>query len=100
MAWQELKDLCRWVGGWVDTEGRSVLASPANCALSYAVLLNPCCRPAGAVVHADIVNNPDGTSKGWGVVAFATPSDADAAIQVALVLGDGGIGGCIISRVD
>ena len=50
-------------------------------ALSYAVLLL-CCRPAGAVVHADIVSNPDGTSKGWGVVAFATPSDADAAIQV------------------
>ncbi len=40
------------------------------------------CRPAGAVVHADIVMGPDGRSKGWGVVAFATPSDAQAAIQL------------------
>ncbi|KAL4458907.1 hypothetical protein ABPG75_013772 [Micractinium tetrahymenae] len=44
--------------------------------------LKDLCRPAGAVVRADIVTNPDGSSKGWGVAAFATPSDAQAAIQL------------------
>jgi RNA recognition motif-containing protein len=34
------------------------------------------------VVRADIVTNPDGSSKGWGTVSFATPSDAAAAIQL------------------
>lgn len=39
------------------------------------------CRPAATPVHADIVTGPDGRSKGWATVAFATPSDADAALQ-------------------
>jgi RNA recognition motif-containing protein len=34
------------------------------------------------VVRTDIVSNPDGSSKGWGVVAFASPSDAQAAIAL------------------
>lgn len=34
------------------------------------------------MVRADIVTNPDGSSKGWGTVSFATPSDAAAAIQL------------------
>ena len=39
-------------------------------------------KTAASVLHADIVSNPDGSSKGWGILAFATPSDAQAAIQV------------------
>ena len=39
-------------------------------------------KAAASVVHADVVANPDGSSKGWGILAFATPSDAQAAIQV------------------
>ncbi|PSC76783.1 RNA-binding domain-containing [Micractinium conductrix] len=44
--------------------------------------LKDMCRPAGSVVRADIATNPDGTSRGFGVVAFATPSDAQAAIEL------------------
>jgi RNA recognition motif-containing protein len=34
------------------------------------------------VLRADIVTNPDGSSKGWGMVAMASPEDAQAAIQL------------------
>lgn len=34
------------------------------------------------MVHADVMMNPDGTSKGWGVVQFASAQDALNAIQV------------------
>jgi RNA recognition motif-containing protein len=45
-------------------------------------------KTAASVLHADIVSNPDGSSKGWGILAFATPSDAQAAIQVGGCAGD------------
>ncbi|GAB4821700.1 hypothetical protein N2152v2_008746 [Parachlorella kessleri] len=38
-------------------------------------------RQAGNVVHADVMLNPDGTSKGWGVVQYASAQDALGAIQ-------------------
>lgn len=38
-------------------------------------------RQAGNVVHADVMMNPDGSSKGWGVVQYASPQDAMNAIQ-------------------
>ena len=34
------------------------------------------------MVHADVMLNPDGTSKGWGVVQYASAQDAMGAIQV------------------
>lgn len=34
------------------------------------------------MVHADIAMGGDGRSKGWGTVAFATPSDASAAVEL------------------
>ena len=34
------------------------------------------------MVHADIALGGDGRSKGWGTVAFATPSDANAAVEL------------------
>ena len=42
------------------------------------------CRQAGNVVHADVMLNPDGTSKGWGVVQYASAQDALGAIQVGM----------------
>ena len=51
---------------------------PCFAALGRAVL----CRQAGNVVHADVMMNPDGTSKGWGIVQFASAQDALNAIQV------------------
>ena len=44
--------------------------------------LKDICRAAGTVVRADVMTNPDGTSKGYGVVAFATPQDAAQAIAM------------------
>ena len=35
---------------------------------------------AGPVLRADVMTNPDGSSKGYGLVAFASPQDAGAAI--------------------
>lgn len=37
-------------------------------------------RAAGEVVHAKILQNPDGSSKGCGIVEFSTPQDAERAI--------------------
>jgi hypothetical protein len=48
-----------------------------------------CCRQAGNVVHADVMMNPDGTSKGWGVVQYASAQDALHAIQVTPSVVDG-----------
>lgn len=42
-------------------------------------LARSCC--SGPVVRADIMTNPDGSSKGYGVVAFVSTQDAAAAIQ-------------------
>jgi RNA recognition motif-containing protein len=44
--------------------------------------LKDLCRAAGTVVRADVMTNPDGTSKGYGVVAFATQQDAAQAIAM------------------
>ena len=44
--------------------------------------LKDLCRPAGNVVRADVMTNPDGSSKGYGIVQFASPGDAAAAIQM------------------
>ena len=44
--------------------------------------LKDLCRAYGAVTRADVATNPDGSSKGYGLVAFASPADAAAAIQV------------------
>mmetsp|Transcript_108631 Transcript_108631/g.264141 ORF Transcript_108631/g.264141 Transcript_108631/m.264141 type:complete len:144 (-) Transcript_108631:54-485(-) len=38
-------------------------------------------RSAGSVLHADIARNPDGRSKGYGIVEFASASDARSAIR-------------------
>lgn len=37
------------------------------------------------MVHADVMMNPDGTSKGWGVVQYASSQDAVNAIQVRVL---------------
>lgn len=39
-------------------------------------------RAAGPVVRADVMSNPDGSSKGYGIVAFATQQDAAQAIAM------------------
>ena len=44
--------------------------------------LKDLCRQAGPVVRADVLTNPDGSSKGYGLVQFALPQDAAAAIQL------------------
>lgn len=44
--------------------------------------LKDLCRAAGTVVRADVMTNPDGTSKGYGVVAFATQQDAAQGIAL------------------
>ena len=44
--------------------------------------LKDLCRTAGTVVRADVMSNPDGTSKGYGLVAFATQQDAAQAIVI------------------
>jgi len=44
--------------------------------------LKDLCRAAGPVVRADVMTNPDGTSKGYGVVAFATQQDAAQGIAM------------------
>lgn len=44
--------------------------------------LKDLCRPAGAVIRADIATDRDGRSRGFGTVAFATPSDANAALEM------------------
>jgi RNA recognition motif-containing protein len=44
--------------------------------------LKDLCRAAGAVARADVQTNPDGTSKGYGLVAFASSGDASRAIQM------------------
>lgn len=43
--------------------------------------LKDLCRAYGAVTRADVATNPDGSSKGYGLVAFASPADAATAIQ-------------------
>lgn len=40
------------------------------------------CREAGPVVRADVMSNPDGSSKGFGIVQMATPEAAAAAINI------------------
>lgn len=68
--------------------GRIVLAdivpepAPTTTECFMPALLPPACRPAGAVVRADIMTGDDGRSKGYGIVAFGTPSDAQAALEV------------------
>lgn len=44
--------------------------------------LKDLCRAAGPVVRADVMSNPDGSSKGYGIVAFATQHDAAQAIAM------------------
>lgn len=44
--------------------------------------LKDLCRAAGTVVRADVMTNPDGTSKGYGVVTFATQQDAAQGIAM------------------
>ena len=44
--------------------------------------LKDLCRAAGPVVRADVMTNPDGTSKGYGVVVFTSQRDADNAISM------------------
>lgn len=44
--------------------------------------LKDMCRQAGNVLRADIVNNSDGSSKGWGIVQFSSPVDAQSAINM------------------
>jgi RNA recognition motif-containing protein len=44
--------------------------------------LKDLCRQAGVVVRADVLTNPDGSSKGYGLVQFASARDAAAAIQM------------------
>jgi RNA recognition motif-containing protein len=44
--------------------------------------LKDLCRAAGTVVRADVMTNTDGTSKGYGLVAFATQQDAAQAIAM------------------
>ena len=39
-------------------------------------------QEAGSVVRADVAAGPDGRSKGFGTVAFASADDAARAIQV------------------
>ena len=68
--------------------GKIVLAdivpepAPTTTECFMPSLLPPACRPAGAVVRADIMTGDDGRSKGYGIVAFGTPSDAQAALEV------------------
>jgi RNA recognition motif-containing protein len=38
-------------------------------------------RPAGRILRADIALAPDGRSKGWGTAVFATPQEAQNAID-------------------
>jgi RNA recognition motif-containing protein len=38
-------------------------------------------RPAGRILRADIALAPDGRSKGWGTAVFATPQEAQHAID-------------------
>jgi len=42
-------------------------------------LARSCCQ--GPVLRADIMSNPDGSSKGYGLVTFASPQDAASAIM-------------------
>lgn len=95
-SWQDLKDLCRCadMGRQLNMRMRPTCLRAAgdasggaggsmHAAHSFRVVAPPPpCRPAGAVVRADIVLDHDGRSKGFGLVAFTTPSDAQAAIEV------------------
>ena len=81
-SWQDLKDMCRWDGAALGGLCRAVPCCAVQDSQRTSSLLPNAFRPAGAVVHADIVMGSDGRSKGWGTVAFATPSDAEAAIQL------------------
>ena len=38
-------------------------------------------RQMGDVVRADVITAPDGRSKGFGIVVYAAPHEAEAAIQ-------------------
>jgi RNA recognition motif-containing protein len=38
-------------------------------------------RAAGHVLHADVLRNPDGRSKGCGIVEFSSPEEAQVAIE-------------------
>jgi len=38
-------------------------------------------QPAGRILRADIALGPDGRSKGWGTAVFATPQEAQNAID-------------------
>jgi len=40
------------------------------------------CKQAGTVVHADVMMEPDGRSKGCGIVQFSSPQEAQAAIEM------------------
>lgn len=37
-------------------------------------------RPAGAVIRADVATAPDGQSRGFGTVLFASKEDAQKAV--------------------
>eukprot|EP00887_Chlorella_sp_A99_P006612 scaffold3.g6612.t1 len=39
-------------------------------------------RQAGNVLRTDVMTNPDGSSKGWGLVQFSSPVDAQTAINM------------------
>lgn len=44
--------------------------------------LNDLLRPAGNIVHSDIMLDSSGRSKGYGTAIFETPRDAQNAIEV------------------
>ncbi|PRW60040.1 RNA binding isoform C [Chlorella sorokiniana] len=68
-------------GGYRGAPGTQVVVHGLPFKFSWQDLKD-LARPAGAVVHADIAMGGDGRSKGWGTVAFATPSDANAAVDM------------------
>ncbi len=52
--------------------------------LAYPVgwpLLKDTFRECGEVVYADVLRNPDGRSKGCGIVEFSTPKEAALAVR-------------------
>ncbi|BGP47756.1 hypothetical protein JCM10450v2_003621 [Rhodotorula kratochvilovae] len=52
---------------------------PFNCQWQE---LKDLMRGAGSVLRADIAQGPDGRSRGFGSVLFATPQDAERAVQM------------------